>query len=76
LLIAFLSINLAVLNLLPIPIMDGGQVLITIVEGARGKAFGERTRENLMRVGLLAIAALFAVVMFNDVKALVLRFFA
>jgi regulator of sigma E protease len=74
-LIAFLSINLAVLNLLPIPIMDGGQVLITIVEGVRGKAFGERTRENLMRVGLLAIAALFAVVMFNDVKALVLRFF-
>ena len=74
-LIAFLSINLAVLNLLPIPIMDGGQVLITIVEGVRGKAFGERTRENLMRVGLAAIAALFVVVMFNDVKALVMRVF-
>jgi regulator of sigma E protease len=74
-LIAFLSINLAVLNLLPIPIMDGGQVLITIVEGVRGKAFGDRTRENLMRVGLGAIGLLFLVVMFNDVKALVMRVF-
>jgi len=74
-LIAFLSINLAVLNLLPIPILDGGQILMTIVEGVRGKAFGDRTRENFMRVGLAAIAALFLVVMFNDLKALVMKFF-
>jgi regulator of sigma E protease len=54
-LIAFLSINLAVLNLMPVPILDGGQVLITIAEGVKGKAFSDRTRENLMRVGLAAI---------------------
>ena len=70
LLIAFLSINLAVLNLLPIPILDGGQVLITIAEGVKGSAFSDRTRENFMRVGLLAIGALFLVVMFNDIKRL------
>ena len=69
-LIAFLSINLAVLNLLPIPILDGGQVLMTIAESAKGSPFSVRTRENVMRVGLAAIVALFAVVMFNDLVAL------
>jgi regulator of sigma E protease len=69
-LIAFLSINLAILNLLPIPILDGGQVLMTIAESAKGSPFSMRTRENVMRVGLAAIAALFAVVMFNDLVAL------
>jgi regulator of sigma E protease len=70
-LIAFLSINLAVLNLLPVPILDGGQVLITIAEGVKGSAFSDRTRENFMRVGLVAIGALFLIVMFNDLKGLV-----
>jgi regulator of sigma E protease len=70
-LIAFLSINLAVLNLMPVPILDGGQVLITIAEGVKGSAFSDRTRENFMRVGLVAIGALFIIVMFNDLKGLV-----
>jgi regulator of sigma E protease len=74
-LIAFLSVNLAVLNLLPIPILDGGQVLITIAEGLKGKPFTDRTRENMMKVGLALIAALFMLVMFNDIKALVLSIF-
>ena len=69
-LIAFLSINVAVLNLLPIPILDGGQVLINVAEGIKGSAFSMRTREYIMRAGLLAIALLFALVMFNDVKGL------
>ncbi len=73
-LIAFLSINLAVLNLLPIPILDGGQILITLAEGLKGSAFRARTRENMMRVGLAAIALLFIVVMFNDLKGLVASF--
>jgi regulator of sigma E protease len=75
-LIAFLSINLAVLNLLPVPILDGGQVLITIAEGVKGSAFSDRTRENFMRVGLVAIGALFLVVMFNDLKGLVTSIFS
>ncbi len=69
-LIAFLSINLAILNLLPVPILDGGQVLLTLAESAKGSPFSSRTRENVMRVGLAAIVALFAVVMFNDIVAL------
>lgn len=70
-LIAFLSINLAVLNLLPIPILDGGQILITVAEGVKGKSFSDRTRENFMKVGLVAIGTLFLIVMFNDIKGLV-----
>ena len=69
-LIAFLSINLAILNLLPIPILDGGQVVMTVAESIKGSPFSVRTRENVMRVGLAAIVALFAVVMFNDLVAL------
>jgi regulator of sigma E protease len=65
-LIAFLSINVAVLNLLPIPILDGGQILLNVIESAKGSAFSTRTREYILRAGLLAIALLFALVMFND----------
>jgi regulator of sigma E protease len=70
-LIAFLSINIAVLNLLPIPILDGGQILMNVAEGIKGSAFSARTREYIMRAGLVAIALLFALVMFNDVKGLI-----
>ncbi|MDA1081776.1 MAG: RIP metalloprotease RseP [Gemmatimonadetes bacterium] len=70
-LIAFLSINLAVLNLLPVPILDGGQIIVTIAEGARGRPFTLRTRENLMKAGVAFILVLFSVVMFNDLKSLV-----
>jgi len=73
-LIAFLSINVAVLNLLPVPILDGGQILLNILETAKGSAFSARTREYILRAGLLAIALLFALVMFNDIKGLLQRF--
>jgi regulator of sigma E protease len=66
LLIAVLSINLAILNLLPIPILDGGQVLINVLESLRGHPFSLRTRELVLRTGLLAIAFLLVLVMYND----------
>ncbi len=74
-LIAFLSINLAVLNLLPVPILDGGQVLMTLAEGIRRKPFGPMFREWFMRIGLAFIGLLFVTVMFNDIKRLVLGLF-
>ena len=69
-LIAFLSINIAVLNLLPIPILDGGQILMNVLESAKGRPFSARTREYILRAGLGAIALLFVVVMWNDIKRL------
>ncbi|MHB1864183.1 MAG: RIP metalloprotease RseP [Gemmatimonadaceae bacterium] len=75
-LIALLSINVAVLNLLPIPLLDGGQIVMNVIETAKGSPFSARTRENILRLGLLAIALLFAIVMFNDTKAWLGRFFS
>ena len=72
-LIALLSVNVAVLNMLPVPILDGGQILLNILEAAKGSAFSERTREYILRVGLVAIALLFVLVMFNDIKGIVQR---
>jgi regulator of sigma E protease len=68
-LIALLSINVAVLNLFPIPILDGGQIVITVLESAKGRPFSLRTREYIQRFGLLAIALLFAIVMYNDTRS-------
>jgi regulator of sigma E protease len=67
-LIAFLSINIAVLNLLPIPILDGGQIVMNVIESAKGSPFSMRTREYILRFGLVAIALIFITVMYNDTR--------
>ena len=67
-LLAFLSVNLAVMNLLPIPILDGGQIVMNVAESIKGRPFSMRTKENFARVGLFAIGLLFVVVMFNDIR--------
>ena len=75
-LIAMLSVNVAVLNLLPIPILDGGQILLNIAEAVKGAPFSLRTREYILRVGLVLILMIFVLSTFNDLKALLSRFFA
>jgi regulator of sigma E protease len=67
-LIALLSVNIAIFNLLPIPILDGGQILLNVAESIKGSAFSARTREYILRAGLAAIALLFIFVMFNDIR--------
>jgi regulator of sigma E protease len=78
-LIALLSVNVAVLNLLPIPILDGGQIVINVAEAAKGSPFTARTREYILRFGLVAILLIFVMTTFNDVvsgvKDLMVRFF-
>jgi regulator of sigma E protease len=67
-LIALISINVAVFNLLPIPILDGGQIVLNVAETIKGSAFSTRTRERILRGGLLLIGLLFVTVMFNDIS--------
>jgi regulator of sigma E protease len=67
---AMVSLNLGLLNLLPIPILDGGQVLLNVAEAVKGSAFSVRTRENILRLGLVAIGLLFVTVMWNDLARL------
>lgn len=71
-LIAFLSLNIAIVNLVPIPVLDGGQMLMTIAEGIKGQALSMRTREWLARVGVLSVLLLIVLVTFNDIKRLVM----
>jgi regulator of sigma E protease len=72
-LIAFLSINIAIFNLLPVPLLDGGQIVLALVEGIKGSAVSLRTREWLARAGVAAVVLLFVLVTFNDVRALFTR---
>lgn len=70
-LLALISTNLAVFNLLPIPVLDGGQIIIALLEGIKGKAFSLRTREYILRAGIFAVLLLFALVTYNDLRRLV-----
>ena len=74
-LLSLLSINLAVVNLFPIPILDGGQIVIMLAESIKGGSLATRTRVWLFYSGLAAILLLFSIVTFNDLTALVKRIF-
>jgi regulator of sigma E protease len=68
---AILSIGLGVLNLLPVPILDGGHIVLLWIESARGKPLSMRQMEIIQGVGLVLILALMGVVMKNDITRLV-----
>lgn len=55
---AFLSLNLAVLNLVPIPALDGGQFLVLVVEGLLGHALAPKAKEIIQMIGVACIVAL------------------
>ena len=65
-----LSLNLGVLNLLPIPILDGGNILLLALEGIRRRDFSLSFKERFVQVGLVFLLVLFAYVMYNDVMRL------
>jgi|SRR5579859_23282 len=66
-LMAVLSVNLGILNLLPIPILDGGNILLLSMEGIRRRDFSMAFKEKFIQVGLVFLLILFAYVMYNDV---------
>lgn len=66
-----ISINLAVINFLPIPIVDGGQFLFLIYEWIRGKPIPIVVQNAVTMAGLLLIGSMFLLVTFNDIKSLV-----
>ena len=63
-----ISINLGILNLLPIPILDGGQALIYLVEGVKRSPISVRSRELVQQTGLIMIVMLMAVAFWNDLS--------
>jgi regulator of sigma E protease len=69
-LLALLSINLAVLNLLPIPVLDGGQVMLQVAESVKGSPFSARTRQYILGTGVALVLLLMLVVSYNDILRL------
>lgn len=63
---AVLSINLGLINLFPIPMLDGGHLLFYGIEGIRGRPLGERAQEYGFRIGLAIVFSLMLFVTFND----------
>ncbi len=68
--LALLSINLAVINFLPLPIVDGGQFLLILFEQVRGKPAPIAVQNGLTLAGIVLIGSLFMVVTFNDIRNL------
>ena len=67
LLTALLSINLGLLNLLPIPILDGGHILFFLIEIIKGKPVSELNRERAAQVGLFMLLSLMIFAFYNDI---------
>jgi regulator of sigma E protease len=65
-LLILISINLGILNLLPIPILDGGQALLFTVEGVKRSPLSLRTREFVQQLGLVVLVALMGFAFWND----------
>lgn len=68
--LALLSISLGVLNLLPIPILDGGHILFSATEAATGKPVSERAQAVGTQIGLFLVAGLMILALYNDISRL------
>jgi regulator of sigma E protease len=73
---AILSINLGLINLFPIPMLDGGHLVLYTIEAARGRPLGERSQEMAFRVGLAMVLTLMIFATWNDlVQMNIIEFF-
>lgn len=68
---AVVSVSLGVLNLLPVPLLDGGHMLMFAIEGIKGKPLSERVQATAQYVGLGFIAMLMMLALFNDIMRLI-----
>ena len=69
-LMALVSLNLAILNLLPIPILDGGHILMLSIEGLLRRDLSLKIKERFVTVGMVFLLLVFLIVMYNDVLRL------
>jgi regulator of sigma E protease len=65
--LALISINLGLINLLPIPMLDGGLLLVFAIEGVRRRPLSGRARERIQLVGLVIIGLIMVLAVYNDV---------
>jgi regulator of sigma E protease len=70
-LIALVSLNLGIFNLLPIPIVDGGVIAVLFIEGIIGRDLSLGIKEKIVQVGFVFLVLLMGFVIFNDLSRLV-----
>jgi len=68
--IAVISVNLAVINLLPIPVLDGGHLLFFVIEAIIGRPVNVKVREISQQVGMVILIMLMVLVFYNDITRL------
>src|SRR5213592_1464901 len=68
--LALISISLGVLNLLPVPLLDGGHLMYYLAEIVKGSPVSDRVLEVGQRIGMAMLAVLMALALFNDVSRL------
>ena len=75
-LVAMISINLGLINLFPVPLLDGGHLAFYAVEAVRGRPLSQRVQDFALKIGLAAVVSLMLFAMWNDLKYLrVIEFF-
>ena len=68
--LALLSVSLGVLNLLPVPMLDGGHILFYLAELVRGKPLPESVQIAAVKVGMVMLLTLMVVAFYNDISRL------
>lgn len=68
--LALVSVSLGILNLLPIPVLDGGQIVSQTIERLRGRPIAERTQMAVQRVGVALVLVIMFVALFNDISGI------
>ena len=63
---AMISLNLGILNLLPIPVLDGGHIFIMGMEGVARRDFSMRVKERMLLAGFVVLMMLMVTVIYND----------
>ena len=69
-LMAMISLNLGLLNLMPVPVLDGGQIAILAVEGLARRDLSMRVKERILMAGAALIVMLMVTVIYNDIARL------
>lgn len=64
--LAMISVNLGFINLLPVPMLDGGHMLYFIIEAIKGKPLSQKVQEFGLQVGMMMVFALMAIAIYND----------
>jgi regulator of sigma E protease len=65
---AVISINLGLVNLFPIPILDGGQLVLLAAEGVKRSPIEESTIENFQKIGFVIVMSLVVLALYNDLS--------